>query len=265
MRTLTVASWNINSVRLRADQVVAFLDGWRPDVLCLQEIRCHTDRFPTETFRKLGYGHLAIYGRKTHHGVAIASRLPIEHSECRRFCGLDDARHVMAEITGVRIHSLYVPAGGDVPDAAENPKFAHKLAFLDEMRDWLAEEAGRGEPVIVAGDFNVAPLPEDVWDHRKLLRVVTHTPAETERLLEMERHSGMTDVVRALHPPPEKLFTWWSYRGGENWRLHDRGRRLDHVWAGPALAERAREVAIAAETRGWPRPSDHVPVMVRFE
>ena len=262
--SFVVATWNINSVRLRKEQVAAFLEAWRPDVLCLQEIRCASDCFPAATFAALGYEHMAVAGRKAHHGVAILSRHPVEEEERRHFCGQNDARHVMARISGVRVHSLYVPAGGDVPDPAENPKFAHKLAFLDEMRGWLAEEAARNEPVIVAGDFNVAPLPEDVWDHGKLLRVVTHTPAETKRLLAMERHSGMVDVVRALRPPPEKLFTWWSYRGGENWRLHDRGRRLDHVWASPALAQQAREVAIAAETRDWPRPSDHVPVLVRF-
>ncbi len=264
MRTLTVASWNINSVRLRADQVAAFLDGWRPDVLCLQEIRCHTDCFPSEMFRELGYEHLAIYGRKAHHGVAIASRLPIANSECRRFCGLDDARHVMAEIAGVRIHSLYVPAGGDEPDPSVNPKFAHKLAFLEEMRAWLKREAVDDKPMILAGDLNVAPLPEDVWDHRKLLRVVTHTPVETEALTRIRRESGLVDVVRKRLPPPQKVFTWWSYRGGANWEALDKGRRLDHVWASPALAERLDDVAIAKEARGWPRPSDHAPVLARF-
>ena len=262
---LAIASWNINSVRLRQHQVAAFLEAWRPDVLCLQEIRCPTDCFPAASFRKLGYEHMAVRGRKNHHGVAIVSRRPIEHIETRIFCDLDDARHVMAVIDGVRIHSLYVPAGGDVPDARLNPKFAHKLAFLEEMRHWLAEETGQGAPVLLAGDLNVAPLEEDVWDHVKMRRVVTHTDIEREALMKVRAESGMTDVVRRHRPPPQKVFTWWSYRAGNDWQLHDRGRRLDHIWATPELATRSREVAIARETRSWPRPSDHVPVLACFD
>ena len=265
---LTIATWNINSVRARREQVAAFLDGWQPDVLCLQETRCPTDAFPARFFRKLGYAHQAIIGRKGHAGVAILSRLPIAAQASQRFCGMDDARHVMARIAGVEIHSLYVPAGGDVPDAGSNPKFAHKLAFLDELHDWLAgrtqQAARNGHEVVLTGDLNVAPLPDDVWDHKKLLRVITHTPMETERLEAIRRHATMYDVIRQHLPPPQKVFTWWSYRGGADWQLHDKGRRLDHIWATPALAGRCTEVAIARETRGWPRPSDHVPVLARF-
>ena len=234
-------------------------------MLCLQEIRCATDCFPAATFRKLGYEHMAVRGRKNHHGVAIVSRRPIAHEQAHVFCGLDDARHVMAVIDGVRIHSLYVPAGGDVPDASLNPKFAHKLAFLEEMRHWLAREAQGGAPVVLTGDLNVAPLEEDVWDHAKMRRVITHTDIERKALMRVLMESGMTDVVRAHRPAPERVFTWWSYRAGTDWELHDRGRRLDHVWATPELAARCREVAIARETRGWPRPSDHVPILARFD
>ncbi len=262
---LTIASWNINSVRLRKQQVVAFLEAWRPDVLCLQEIRCANDCFPAATFRKLGYVHMAVRGRKNHHGVAIVSRRPLDSTDAHVFCGLDDARHVTAVIAGVRVHSLYVPAGGDVPDPARNPKFAHKMAFLEEMRHWLRRETQGGAPVVLTGDLNVAPLEEDVWDHARLRRVVTHTDAERAALMRVLTESGMVDVVRAQRPPPEKLFTWWSYRAGAEWEAHDRGRRLDHVWATPDVAARTRDVAIARETRGWPRPSDHVPVLARFD
>ncbi len=262
---LVIASWNINSVRLRKHQVAAFLEAWRPDVLCLQEIRCATESFPAATFRKLGYGHMAVRGRKNHHGVAIVSRRPISFEDAHVFCGLDDARHVMAVIDGVRIHSLYVPAGGDVPDAGVNPKFAHKLAFLEEMRHWLRAEARQGAPVVLTGDLNVAPLEDDVWDHARMRRVITHTEVEREALMKVLRESGLHDVVRAHLPPPRKVFTWWSYRAGADWRRHDRGRRLDHVWATADLLMRAREVAIAKETRSWPRPSDHVPVLARFD
>ena len=265
---LTIATWNINSVRLRQQQVAAFLDGWRPDVLCLQEIRCATDAFPARAFRRLGYEHMAVWGRKGHAGVAILSRLPLCNVQRHCFCGLEDARHIMAEVAGVEVHSLYVPAGGDVPDAGRNPKFAHKLAFLDELRTWLARQvqqaASGGREVILTGDLNVAPLPDDVWDHRRLLRVITHTPMETERLETLRAEAGMVDVVRVRLPVPEKVFTWWSYRAGDAWEQHDRGRRLDHVWSTPELAARLEDVAIARETRSWPRPSDHVPVLARF-
>ncbi len=266
--SLTIATWNINSVRLRCDQVLAFLRAYGPDVLCLQETRCVVDAFPAASLAELGYEHQLVAGRKIHAGVAIVSRLPIEARGRHHFCGEDDARHVMARIAGVEIHSLYVPAGGDVPDADRNPKFAHKLAFLDEMRNWLRQRvdsaAQKGMPVVLTGDLNVAPLPEDVWDHRKLLRVVTHTPAETQRLEEIRAIAGMEDVVRRHWPAPRKVFTWWSYRGGTDWQAHDRGRRLDHIWATPELAARLDDVAVARETRGWPRPSDHVPVLARF-
>lgn len=260
-----IASWNINSVRLRQHQVAAFLKAWRPDVLCLQEIRCPTDCFPAATFRKFGYEYMAIRGRKNHHGVAILSRRPIMRVDTHIFCDLDDARHVMAVIDGLRVHSLYVPAGGDVPDASLNPKFAHKLAFLEEMRHWLAAETARGAPVVLTGDLNVAPLAEDVWDHAEMRRVITHTDIERAALMKVLTESGMTDVVRIHQPPPQEVFTWWSYRAGNDWQLHNRGRRLDHIWATPQLALHCSEVAIARETRGWPRPSDHVPLLARFD
>ena len=264
---LIIATWNINSVRLRIDQVLAFLEAYQPHVLTLQEIRCVNDAFPAQVFRRAGYAHMAVRGQKSHHGVAIVSRLPLKNIRHRTFCGVDEARHVCAVIADadIEVHSLYVPAGGDVPDPAVNPKFAHKLAFLRDMRAWLSAPEGHdGRRMVLTGDFNVAPEACDVWDTKKLARVVTHTPVERAALKDILACSGMVDVVRARFAPPRPVFTWWSYRAGADWQHFNRGRRLDHVWASPALARYLADASIATETRAWPRPSDHVPVLARF-
>ena len=139
---LTVTTWNINSVRLRIDLVAKFVKAVRPDILCLQETKCPDDRFPRKRFKRLGYEHVALNGQKGYHGVVVLSRLPFERFDIQSFCGKTDCRHVSAvfgERAGLRdpitIHNFYVPAGGDTPDPEINVKFAHKLAFLDEMRD----------------------------------------------------------------------------------------------------------------------------------
>jgi len=265
MTSFTLATWNINSVRLRIEQVVAFLKTWQPDVLALQETKCPPGQFPTRRLRDIGYGHIVDNGQKGYHGVAIVSRLPLSDVRRRDFCAMGDARHIGARVAGIEVNSLYVPAGGDKPDAAINPKFAHKLAFLEEMKAWLSKEAvERAAPMILCGDLNIAPHECDVWDHEKLLRVVTHTPVETEAMKALLASSGMVDVVRRAHPAPQPLFTWWSYRGKGDWKALNKGRRLDHIWTDADLARHCQEVEIATQCRGWTRPSDHVPVLARF-
>lgn len=265
-QTLTVATWNINSVRLRIELVRDFLERHRPDVLCLQETKCQDASFPAEAFVAAGYPHLAVHGQKTWHGVAIASRLPLVETERRSFWGIDEARHVSVELDAsngpIRLHNFYVPAGGDLPDAQANPKFAHKLGFIDEMAEWGRFE--RGAPAIMVGDLNIAPLETDVWSHKQLLDVVSHTPVEVEGMERMRAAGEWRDVVRAMIHPREKLFSWWSYRA-KDWNASDRGRRLDHVWARGPIAERVRAAHVLREARGWERPSDHVPVLATFE
>src|SRR3990170_4223923 len=268
---LTVTTWNINSVRLRLDLVARFLKAARPDVLCLQETKCPDDKFPLARFKRLGYGHVALDGQKGYHGVAVLSRRPFESIDMRRFCGKTDARHVavtFGERAGLRdpltLHNFYVPAGGDEPDPEINPKFAHKLAFLDELREcWELRAQAKGRAIIV-GDLNVAPLEHDVWSHRQLLKVVSHTPIECEKLCAFQAAGDWIDVARALMPEPTKVYPWWSYRAPD-WAAVDKGRRLDHIWVSPALGERFRAIRIAREARSWPRPSDHVPVTATIE
>ena len=268
---LTVSTWNINSVRLRINLVAKFIKAARPDILCLQETKCPDDAFPLKRFKRLGYEHVALNGQKGYHGVAIVSRIPFDRKATQNFCGKIDSRHVsvlLGENAGLQsaltVHNLYVPSGGDIPDRSLNPKFEHKLSFLDEMAACAPLHAVDGDRHVLVGDLNVAPHEHDVWSHKQLLNVVSHTPAECERLLAVKARGNWIDVARARIPEPEKVYTWWSYRAAD-WELSNRGRRLDHIWVSQALGDRVSDFAIARDARGWDRPSDHVPVTATLE
>ena len=269
---LKITTWNINSVRLRIDLVAKLIKSVRPDVLCLQETKCPDDAFPLKRFRGLGYEHVALHGQKGYHGVSVISRLPFETKTLKNYCGKTDCRHVgivIGEQAGLRdpltIHNYYVPAGGDEPDPDINPKFAHKLAFLDELRACPNLLPQRGARSILVGDLNVAPLEHDVWSHKQMLKVVSHTPIECEKLTAAQKAGNWIDVARTFVREPEKVYTWWSYRAMDNWRAADRGRRLDHIWVSPALGDRLSSIKITKAARGWEQPSDHVPVTATLE
>ncbi|MGH6907429.1 MAG: exodeoxyribonuclease III [Aestuariivirga sp.] len=265
--TLKIATWNINSVRLRIDLVCRFLHDWRPDILCLQETKCPQGQFPSAPLKELGYNHIAESGQKGYHGVAIVSRLPFIGTDLRSFCSKADCRHIAATVAAgkpLTIHNLYVPSGGDEPDPAINEKFAHKLQFLDELEGWFeAGSLANGHEGIVVGDLNIAPLEHDVWSHKALLKVVSHTPVETAALGRVQRAGAWVDLMRQHVPPDRKLYTWWSYRA-RDWAESNRGRRLDHVWSTAGLAPSCNGIEVLSEARGWPQPSDHVPVMASF-
>ena len=261
MKTLSVASWNINSVRLRVDLVTKFLKLADPDIMCLQETKCVDDQLPLENFEKLGYKFAAFKGQKSYNGVLILSKRKILQVEKFDFCGKDDARHVGIEIeNGIQVHNLYVPAGGDVPDTKLNPKFEHKIRFLSEIKDKFFRSENR--KTIMVGDFNIAPLPDDVWSHKALLNVVSHTKIETDLLSEIKKRGNWIDTFREMKPSG-KLYSWWSYRA-RDWKVSNRGRRLDHIWASPDLKSKLSNVQIFSEARGWERPSDHVPIQAIF-
>ncbi len=266
---LSVATWNINSVRLRIDLVTRFLRDHAPDVLCLQETKCRDSEFPSGEFRKHGYEHLAISGQKGYHGVAIISKIPFVNTTKRDFCTMGDARHISAEFhpvaqRPVNLHNFYVPAGGDEPDPEINAKFKHKLAFLDEMADWIRADKIAGADAILVGDLNVAPLETDVWNHKALLKVVSHTPIEVEKLGCVFTAGPWIDAIRHHIPKEEKLYTWWSYRAAD-WAASDRGRRLDHIWVSESLGPHLSGMQVLRDGRGWERPSDHVPVIAHLE
>jgi exodeoxyribonuclease-3 len=268
---LTIATWNINSVRLRLNSVARLIKMVQPDVLCLQETKCPDDAFPTKRFRRLGYEHIALNGQKGYHGVATISRLPFDRTELLSFCNRIDSRHVsvtlgeQARLTApLRVDNFYVPAGGDIPDPAVNPKFAHKLSFLDEMHARNEIHPSGDERRVLVGDLNVAPHEHDVWSHKQLLGVVSHTPIECEKLLAIKARGGWRDLARSRIPESDKVYTWWSYRAAD-WKLSDRGRRLDHIWVSSGLAPLTQDFRIMRDARGWSKPSDHVPVTCTLE
>lgn len=258
---ITIATWNINSVRLRIDQVERFLVREAPDVLCLQEIKCAEAAFPRAVFERLGYTHIAVNGQKGYHGVATVSRLPFVETARADWQANGEARHVgvMLSDAGFAIENVYIPAGGDLPDREANPKFGQKLDFLERMTAWSTHI---DRPTLLTGDFNVAPLDCDVYDHKALVKVVSHTPVEVEALDRLAAAHGWIDLGRKHIPAPARNYSWWSYRS--YWRDKDQGRRLDHMWASPDLAARSCSHRIVEDTRRWDQPSDHVPLITGF-
>lgn len=263
---MRIATWNINSVRLRLPLVQEFLTVHAPDILCLQETKCPDSAFPIAEFAALGYAHAQIRGEKSYNGVAIISKLPLGDKNYRLWAGRDDTRHVSATIANdnlgdVSIHNFYVPAGGDIPDPDSNAKFAHKLNFMEEMASWFCTHAHPSPRMILLGDLNVAPTPYDVWSHQQLLNIVSYTAIEREKLEAVQASCEWVDIVRQMHPATQKLYSWWSYRA-QDWAQSNRGRRLDHIWLTPSLRERAHSCEIATHWRAVARPSDHVPVIL---
>lgn len=263
---MKLATWNINSVRLRLDLVLKLLRSEKPDVLCLQETKVMNPLFPAEAFQKAGYVHQAINGQKGYHGVAILSRLPFTKQTAQSFCGKEDSRHVCVTFEdGLELHNFYVPAGGDIPDPALNEKFAHKLDFLREMESLFAKRKSKKDArVVLVGDLNVAPFENDVWSHKQLLDVVSHTPVETDLMAKAKAAFDWIDITREFVPHDQKIYSWWSYRAAD-WEASDRGRRLDHIWMSQGLKGAAKSHAILKNVRGWTQPSDHVPVVVTLE
>jgi exodeoxyribonuclease-3 len=262
-----IATWNINSLRLRLPRLPELIAALDPDVICLQETKVPDNLFPVAAPAALGYPYFAYRGMKGYNGVAIFSRLPILPIEdSPNWCGKSDSRHlgVMIDAQGgpIELHNFYVPAGGDVADREVNVKFGHKLDFVSEATGWFAGRSSLARTVIV-GDLNIAPHEHDVWSHKQLLSIVSHTPVETQGLIGWQR-TGFVDAVRHFVPLEEKLFSWWSYRN-QDWRLSNRGRRLDHIWVTPDLQGKLIRQTILKDARDWTQPSDHVPVCVELE
>ena len=269
MSGISIATWNINSVRLRAPSVAAWVAEADPDVLCLQEIKCLSEQFPEEAFREMGFRHFHIRGQKGMHGVAIASKLPLEDLPDEDLCPRSEARHQRVGVAGIELHNFYIPAGGDEPDPAINPRFAHKLEFLDKLEAYFTGRAAEKTPLVLVGDFNIAPYEHDVWSHKQLLKVISHTPVEVDALERIRLAGQFSDIARELIPLDEKIYTWWSYRA-KDWKAANRGRRLDHIWVSPELHDQAvaggREaLKIWDNVRSWEKPSDHAPVVLQLD
>lgn len=262
---ISIISWNINSVRFRLELVKKFIDEYQPDIICFQETKSPDDKFPSGPFRQWGYNFQEINGQPMHHGVAILSRIPLHDPVRYDWQDNGEARHIGVSIKGAggtscRIENVYIPAGGDVPNRDDNPKFGQKLDFLTRMTKWADD---LDTPTILLGDFNIAPLESDVWSHKQLINVVSHTAIEIDHLDKLQAAHDWVDLGRHFHPAPKRLYTWWSYRA-RDWAKSDRGRRLDHVWVSPELKDKAVSHEVAEPVRGWTKPSDHAPLITRF-
>jgi len=259
--TLKIVSWNINSVRFRIEIVEQFLREVSPDILCLQETKVIDGDFPAAAFKALGYKHIMLHGQRMHHGVAIISRVPLVEDDRLDWQANREARHIGVRLeNGMRVENVYVPAGGDVPDRTVNPKFGQKLDFVERMTAWSKSLTA---PTLLVGDFNIAPLPSDVWGHKQLLGTVSHTPIEVDALDRLKASNSWVDLGRHFYPAPARLHTWWSYRSPD-FTVNDRGRRLDHMWATADLAAKAVSHTVFEGCRSWLKPSDHVPIMTEF-
>lgn len=249
---MRIASWNVNSIRARENRVLNWLDAHQPDVLCLQELKCLEEEFPFDGFDQLGY-EVSLVGQRTYNGVAIASLAPQEDVR-ERVPWPDDehARGVAALIDGVRVVSVYVPNG----QAVESEAWAYKLAWLDRLRDWLDANASPDEPLVVCGDFNIAPDDRDVYDPAAWHEQNLCSTPERERLQAL-LDWGLQDALRVVDDAPG-LYTWWDFL--TDGFLHGRGLRIDLHLITPPLAERLEAVEIDSDERAGDKPSDHAPV-----
>ncbi len=267
MTSCKLITWNVNSIRIRMDLLRKLCEQENPDILCLQEVKAKEEDFPFSDLKELGFEHIALYGMPGYNGVAIMAKMPLENICRLDWVGKKDARHIKATVFGdIEINNLYIPAGGDLPDPIANLSFAHKLCFMDDIAEYyeLHQKDLLTKKILLCGDFNVAPSENDVWNHKQLLKIVSHTPIELERLQRLFKSLNFVDAVRLSYPEPEKVFSWWSYRN-PNWKTNNKGRRLDHIWVSPCLAPQIGKARILQEVRGWERPSDHVPVALEIK
>ncbi len=260
---MRIATWNINSVRLRVAHVLRFLKENQIDIICLQETKTADEFFPHEEFSNNGFKHQKYRGEKSYNGIAILSKVEFTDFGYVNWAKRDDTRHIYVKINNnIELHNFYVPAGGDEPDITNNSKFEHKISFINEMKNYFLSDTKINK--ILVGDLNIAPLEHDVWSHKQLLSVVSHTPIETETLQDIIQTGDWIDVMRELVPHNEKLYSWWSYRN-KNWEISNRGRRLDHFWVTKNLFSLVKSGVIYKDTRSWVRPSDHVPIIVDID
>ena len=253
-------TWNVNSIRTRIEQVKTVVNKYEPDFLCLQETKVINELFPLKSFIDLGYPYSYLNGIPSYNGVCILSKYKASKVKTINWCKVNDGRHIEIEVMGIKIHSLYFPAGGDIPDIELNSKFKHKLEFLLEVADWFR---GNSKNTILCGDFNVAPFKDDVWSHSQLKNVVSHTDIERNAMNSFRLADEWIDVVRKYINPPENIFTWWSYRS-KDFTKNNRGRRLDHIWVSKNIEHKIRGSQILKQTRKWERPSDHVPILLEI-
>jgi exodeoxyribonuclease-3 len=259
---MKIVTWNINSLRLRLDNLKKLEDKLRPDIIALQETKVEDSKFPLQEINDLGYLHCYYSGQKSYNGVAILSKIKPKSSFSINFVN-NDARHISILFdNNIEIHNFYVHSGGDIPDIKENKKFSDKLDYLDAMEDWFIKNRKPSDKLIIMGDFNVSPYEHDVWSSYQLRNEISHTLIEREKLVRILNSINFLDIGREKVPYAEKLYSWWSYRN-RDWQKSNRGRRLDHIWSTSNI--KYKEFHILKDARNWEKPSDHVPVFCEFD
>jgi exodeoxyribonuclease-3 len=258
---MRIATWNINGVKARLENLLHWLRDASPDVVCLQEIKTIDEGFPAGPIEELGY-NVAVHGQKGFHGVAMLSKRPIE-----------DVRKGLPEVEGdvqsrfmsglvatdrgaVRIASAYMPNGNPIG----SEKFAYKVAWLQRLENWARAELEREEPLVIAGDYNIIPTPTDAKYPDSWVTDALYTPearAAYRRLLAL----GLTDAVRAVNDGGG-IYTFWDYQAGA-WQRNN-GIRIDHLLLSPEAADKLRQAGIDRHVRTWDKPSDHVPVWIEL-
>jgi exodeoxyribonuclease-3 len=255
---MKIATWNVNSIRVRLEAVLDWMAQSQPDVLCMQEIKVTDELFPVDSFAALGY-QVAVSGQKTYNGVAIISKGEMTEvkTEFTDYDAAGQKRFIAATIGGVRVVNVYVPNGS----APDSPKFSYKLEFISQLRKYFKRLHVPKELLVLTGDFNIAPEPRDVYDADEMEGEIGFHPEERKALAELMGW-GFDDVFRRHHEE-RGLYSWWDYRAGAFRR--DMGLRIDHIWASPPLAALSTESGMDKEQRSLVKPSDHIPVWAKFD
>jgi exodeoxyribonuclease-3 len=255
---MKIATWNVNSIRVRLQTVLDWMDQARADVLCLQEIKVTDELFPAASFQALGY-HVTVSGQKTYNGVAIVSKYRMTDvlAEFPDYNAQGQKRLVAVTTGQIRLINVYVPQGSS-PDSS---KFVYKLEFISKLRDYLEQLHDPEELLVLTGDFNVAPEGRDVYDAEAMEGEIGFHPEERAALQEL-MNWGFRDVFRQHHKE-SGLYSWWDYRAGAFRR--NMGLRIDHIWASPPLAALSVDSGMDKEQRSLPKPSDHIPVWATFD
>jgi len=267
---LKILTWNINSIRIRLKQLSDVIDELAPEIICLQETKVENNKFPLKDIQQMGFKYVCINGQPSYNGVAIFSRHKLVETIVQDFCSKEDSRYIAIKIKHpkldhhLNIHNFYVPAGGDEPDPNINHKFEHKLQFLDEMYTYINSHISSNEYHVIVGDMNVAPHENDVWSHKQLINVVSHTDIERKKVNNIILDNNLFDVMRHTQNDSQKVYSWWSYRN-RDWRKSNRGRRLDHIWLSSNLKEYYDCHEIFIDARDFEKPSDHVPILIELK
>ena len=256
---MRIATWNVNSIKQRTENLAAWLKERQPDIVCLQETKCQDESFPREPFEALGY-NLAIHGQKAFNGVAILSKLPFDEVTPRLPGDQEDdhARFIEAQVSAstgvVRVASIYLPNGNPIG----TEKYSYKIKWMERLFRYAHERLKLEEPLVLAGDYNVIPAPRDVHNPAAWTEDALFLPQTRDKFYAL-LNLGLTDALRATNDQPG-LYTFWDYQAGA-WQKNN-GIRIDHLLLSPQAADRLESAGVDKHVRSWEKPSDHVPVYV---